>query len=48
MPTDHDIRELLNNLNIEELRTRDEQEVVGDYELLQLIHNHYTFDKVWA
>ncbi|MEE9430953.1 MAG: Fic family protein [Melioribacteraceae bacterium] len=41
--TDNEIKELLNNVKITELKTRDEQEVVGYYDTLEIIYeNFYT------
>lgn len=40
--TDAEVRELINNLDINKLKTRDQEEVVGYYEVLDLIHSSYT------
>ncbi len=42
--TDQEIKELLNNIEITKLKTRDEQEVVGYYDTLELIYENY--DKI--
>ncbi len=39
--TDNEIKELLNNVKITELKTRDEQEVIGYYDTLELIYENY-------
>jgi len=39
--TDNEIRELLNNVKITELKTRDEQEVIGYYDTLEIIYENY-------
>jgi len=39
--TDNEIRELLNNVKITELKTRDEQEVVGYYDTLEIIYENF-------
>lgn len=39
--TDEDIKKLLKNVKIEELKTRDEQEVVGYYDVLEIINENY-------
>ncbi|MDD3739257.1 MAG: Fic family protein [Lentimicrobiaceae bacterium] len=39
--TDHEIQLLLKDIKITKLKNRDEQEVVGYYEVLELIHNNY-------
>ena len=39
--TDNEIKELLDNVKITELKTRDEQEVVGYYDTLELIYENY-------
>ncbi len=41
--TDSEIKELLNNVKITELKTRDEQEVVGYYDTLELIYENYDY-----
>ncbi|MDX9796354.1 MAG: Fic family protein [Arcobacteraceae bacterium] len=40
--TDKEVQELLNNINITTLKTRDEQEVIGYYEVLELIYDNYS------
>jgi len=39
--TDNEIKKLLGNVKITELKTRDEQEVVGYYDTLELIYENY-------
>ncbi len=39
--TDVEVRELINNLDINNLKTRDQEEVAGYYEVLDLIHSSY-------
>ena len=39
--TDSEIKELLDNVKITELKTRDEQEVIGYYDTLELIYENY-------
>ena len=39
--TDNEIEELLKNVKITELKTRDEQEVIGYYETLEIIYENY-------
>ncbi len=39
--TDKEVQELLNDIKITKLKTRDEQEVIGYYEVLELIYNNY-------
>ncbi len=39
--TDSEITELLNNVKITELKTRDQQEVIGYYDTLELIYDNY-------
>ncbi len=39
--TDNEIKELLNNVKITELKTRDEQEVIGYYDTLEIIYENY-------
>lgn len=39
--TDSEIKELLNNVKITKLKTRDEQEVVGYYDTLEIIYENY-------
>ncbi len=39
--TDKDIEELLNDIKIRQLKTRDEQEVVGYYDTLEIIYQNY-------
>ncbi len=41
--TDSEIKELLNNVKITELKTRDEQEVIGYYDTLELIYENYDY-----
>lgn len=40
--TDKKIEELLKNINITEMQTRDEQEIIGYYEVLELLYENYT------
>ncbi|MGK6350162.1 Fic family protein [Parapedobacter sp. DT-150] len=40
--TDKEVQELLNDIKTTKLKTRDEQEVIGYYEVLELIYDHYT------
>lgn len=40
--TDQEVKDLLKNLNITKLKTRDEQEVIGYYEVLELIYDNYS------
>jgi Fic family protein len=40
--TDKEIQNLLNDIKITELKSRDEQEVVGYFEVLELIYDNYT------
>lgn len=40
--TDKEIQNLLNDIKITELKSRDEQEVVGYFEVLELIYENYT------
>ncbi|MBX3256184.1 MAG: Fic family protein [Chitinophagaceae bacterium] len=40
--TDQEVQELLKDIKITKLKTRDEQEVIGYYEVLELIYDHYT------
>lgn len=40
--TDEEVKELLNDLKITKLKTRDEQEVIGYYEVLELIYENYS------
>jgi Fic family protein len=39
--TNDEIRELLNNLEITKLKTRDEQEVIGYYDVLELVYENF-------
>jgi len=39
--TDKEIEELLNNVKITKLKTRDEQEVIGYYDTLEIIYENY-------
>jgi Fic family protein len=39
--TDKEVQTLLNNIKITKMKTRDEQEVIGYYEVLELIYDHY-------
>ena len=39
--TDSEIKELLNNVKITELKTRDEQEVIGYYDTLGIIYENF-------
>lgn len=39
--TDKEVKELLDNIKITKMKTRDEQEVVGYYEVLELIYENY-------
>ncbi len=41
--TDNEIKELLNNVKITELKTRDEQEVIGYYDTLEIIYENYDY-----
>ncbi|MBE8719774.1 Fic family protein [Sphingobacterium pedocola] len=40
--TDKEVQELLNDIKITKLKSRDEQEVVGYYEVLELIYDNYS------
>ena len=40
--TDQEVEELLKNVKITKLKTRDEQEVIGYYEVLELIYDNYS------
>ncbi len=40
--TDKEVQELLNNIKITKLKTRDEQEVIGYYEVLELIYDNFS------
>lgn len=40
--TDKEIKELLDNIKITKLKTRDEQEVIGYYEVLEIIYENYS------
>lgn len=40
--TDKEVQELLNDLKITKLKSRDEKEVIGYYEVLELIYEHYS------
>ncbi|KAA6345363.1 Adenosine monophosphate-protein transferase SoFic [termite gut metagenome] len=40
--SDKEVRELLNNIKITKMQTRDEQEAIGYYEVLKLIYDHYS------
>ena len=40
--TDQDVKELLKDIKITKLSTRDEQEVIGYYEVLELIYENYS------
>lgn len=40
--TDQEVQDLLKNIKVTKLKTRDEQEVIGYYEVLELIYEHYT------
>ncbi len=40
--TDQEVKELLKDLRITKLKTRDEQEVVGYYEVLEVIYDNYS------
>lgn len=40
--TDKEVQELLNNIKITKLKTRDEQEVIGYYEVLKLIYDNFS------
>lgn len=40
--TDQEVKELLKNISITKLKTRDEQEVIGYYEVLELIYASYS------
>ncbi len=39
--TDNEVQELLKNIKITKLETRDEQEVIGYYEVLELVYENY-------
>jgi len=39
--TDQEVKELLKDIKITKLKTRDEQEVIGYYEVFELIHDNY-------
>ncbi len=39
--TDQEVKELLKDIKITKLKTRDEQEVIGYYEVLELIYDNY-------
>ncbi|GMT45832.1 MAG: cell division protein Fic [bacterium] len=41
--TDKEIKELLNDVKITKLKTRDEQEVVGYYDTLEIIYENYDY-----
>lgn len=40
--TDKEVKELLNDIKITKLKSRDEQEVIGYYEVLELIYDNYS------
>ena len=40
--TDKEVKELLENVKISELKSRDEQEVIGYYDTLELIYESYS------
>lgn len=40
--TNQEVQELLNNIKITKLKSRDEQEVIGYYEVLELIYDNYS------
>lgn len=40
--TDQEVQQLLDHIRITKLKSRDEQEVVGYYEVLELIYEHYS------
>ncbi len=40
--TDKEVKDLLKNVKIKKLKTRDEQEVIGYYEVLELIYTNYS------
>lgn len=40
--TDKEVQQLLDTIKITKLKSRDEQEVIGYYEVLELIYDHYT------
>lgn len=40
--SDQEVKELLNDIRITKLNTRDEQEVIGYYEVLELIYDHFS------
>lgn len=40
--TDQEVQDLLKDIKITKLKSRDEQEVVGYYEVLELIYEHYS------
>lgn len=39
--SDEEVRALINNINVQELESRDQQEVVGYYETLKIIYENY-------
>ncbi len=41
--SDNEVRELLDNVKIIELKTRDEQEVIGYYDTLEVIYENYNY-----
>src|SRR5690606_12764749 len=43
--TDKEVQELLNDIKITKLKTRDEQEVIGYYEVLELIYDNLSYIK---
>ncbi len=40
--TDQEVQQLLNDIKITKMKTRDEQEVIGYYEVLELIYDNYS------
>ena len=40
--TDKEVKELLNDIKIAKLKSRDEQEVIGYFEVLELIYDNYS------
>jgi Fic family protein len=44
--SDKEVQELLNNIKITKFESRDEQEVIGYYEVLEIIYEHYSDIKI--
>ncbi|HRP90158.1 MAG TPA: hypothetical protein PKX92_08965 [Edaphocola sp.] len=44
--TDKEVQELLNDIKITKLKSRDEQEVIGYYEVLKLIYDNFSDIKI--